>query len=98
MKTRTAPWDYNRKPSRKSMASICCGCGEESILCFDNEQCKNCGCDSTALVLWYELKSIQEMIQSANDNIDLARHAPAEEEETAAAHDALDNRYLAQGG
>jgi hypothetical protein len=80
------------------MTNICCGCGEESILCFDNEQCKNCGCDSIALVLWDELESIHEMIQSANDNIDLAQHAPAEDEAEVATHDTLDNRYLAQGG
>ena len=79
------------------MTSICCGCGEESILCFDNEQCKNCGCDSIALVLWDELESIHEMIQSANDNIDLAQHAPAEDEETAAAHEARDIRELGLG-
>jgi hypothetical protein len=97
MKTRTAPWDYNRKPSRKSMTNICCGCGEESILCFDNEQCKNCGCDSIALVLWDELESIQEIIQSANDNIDLAQHAPAEDEYTAAAHDAWDLHEMGMG-
>ena len=46
------------------------------------------------------LKCGTEMIQPTTepDDIDLARHAPAEDEETAAAHDALDNRYLAQGG
>ena len=35
---------------------------------------------------------------SEDDAIDLAQHAPAEEEATAAAHDARDNHYMAQGG
>ena len=41
---------------------------------------------------------LETMRNDTDDAIDLAQHAPAEDEAEAAAHDARDNHYMAQGG